>query len=343
MLATGYRHIPKYDWNANRVSLTNTLFIGVLGVAALSMAFALFKETSLSYATGIENKFASELPGLLKCSGQNIMKGTDLSIKAKLHDISKQVTGGMLRRDLVITASQLPMDDRHENKWNGSGSESSSLKARELPEDLYFYFRIDDRNLDKPYPPTGRNFVSLNNKENNDKLLDIVIGSGTIYPLFPFREVEDIHFENTRVDKIRIIDGGFIHNSPIDAAVKWGATHIILIQASPVEKPFPPHNFLDNSLIAFDYLFSQAQSIDAISRGSVEIFELHPTSSCEKLNRDHNCTNIYERDMNTCDFSQIMLRRAYDQGKQDVRSPQALFTRAPGMPLFRDIRPLLTK
>jgi adenylate kinase len=38
--------------------------------------------------------------------------------------------------------------------------------------------------------------------------------------------------ENAVID-VSIIDGGFVHNSPIEAAVKLEATHIIMIEASP--------------------------------------------------------------------------------------------------------------
>jgi len=57
------------------------------------------------------------------------------------------------------------------------------------------------------------------------------------------------------------------HNSPVEAAALWGATHIILIQASPPER-VEHRNFLENASAAFNHLYDQAQRVDAQSKST---------------------------------------------------------------------------
>jgi len=333
MLVTGYGRIPSYDWDTQRVKVIRVLASGLLIIGCSFLLYSLLKESSPSYATGIEQKFASEIPRLAGCAGQQIRPGLSPDTGARLRDISKQIVGERLGRDLIIAASRLPVDDRYEGKLK------LSSQANELPDDLYFYYRTDaDQKENVPPPPPGNQFVSLREVANFDKLLDIVIGSGTIYPLFPHRELDKIKIGDKTINRIRIIDGGFTHNSPIDAALKWNATHIILIQSSPAQTPFAPHHFLDNAAVALNYLFSQAQNLDTVSRGSVEMFELQPTSECTKLNKDSGCDDVPQPSMDTFDFSRAILQGAYKKGQEDMDSAYALLTRVPGPPLFRETK-----
>src|SRR5262249_40386653 len=114
-------------------------------------------------------------------------------------------------------------------------------------------------------------------------LLGVVRGSGTIFPGFPPVTIRDFP---THDSSVSLIDGGFVHNSPVEAAVQWGATHIILIEASPKsdrEKAKEQgvarsdrNNLLQNTGEAFNYLFDQAQLLDVRSRKKVAIFVLRP-------------------------------------------------------------------
>src|SRR5437016_1783767 len=61
-------------------------------------------------------------------------------------------------------------------------------------------------------------------------LMDVVMGSGSIFPVFPPRQMHDFP---TAGESIWLVDGGFAHNSPVEAAVLWGATLIVVIEASP--------------------------------------------------------------------------------------------------------------
>jgi hypothetical protein len=74
---------------------------------------------------------------------------------------------------------------------------------------------------------------------------------------------------------MELVDGGFAHNSPIEAAVLWGATHIILIEASPQVR-LERTNFATNAMASFTHLYEQSQLLDARARGKVAIFTLAP-------------------------------------------------------------------
>ena len=124
-----------------------------------------------------------------------------------LQSASRQIVErGLLRRDLVITGSCLRQT------------------SQELPPDLYFYVPSDPDNSVAPYGERG---VSLRTRPQI--LLDVILGSGSIFPLFPARRIEGLPRSG---EQIELVDGGFAHNSPVEAAVLWGATHIVLIDVS---------------------------------------------------------------------------------------------------------------
>jgi len=229
----------------------------------------------------------------------------------------------------VITSSKLPVTET---------DQTGLLPVNSLPSDLYFYYRVNqDATLT---PPPDKSFVSL--KLNPDRLLDVVIGSSTIYPIFPARGLKTIRLgtEDHPSDKnpvdMRIIDGGFTHNIPIEAARLWGATHIIVIEASPAEQ-HDPRYFWDHALTAFGYLFDQAQRADTLG-SSVEAFLLRPTSECDKSNLRSVCTEGKpDPDMDTFDFSNRAAGDAFKKGSADVQSSRPLFVRIPGEPHFQDV------
>jgi predicted acylesterase/phospholipase RssA/ABC-type phosphate/phosphonate transport system substrate-binding protein len=316
--------------------LTVLLTACLLMVCTGSLLYSLLKEDSPTGAVGIERKFIEEFPKLTRCIGRPLPLATSPDIRKQLQDISEQIQSNRIfRRDLVVTASRLPVEDTYDTQTKRIGT-LANTSADELPMDLYFYFRRDeDEHLNVPLPPPGKQFISLRDINKNN-ILNIVIGSGTIYPLFPPREVGKVKVDTGVVDRIQIVDGGFIHNNPIDAALKWGATHIILIEASAKSRPFAPHHLLDNSLEALAFLFSQAQNLDTAVRGSVEMFELRPTSQCDKLSKEYKCDDDPEPNLDAFDFSPTLLRQAFEQGRKDVISKNALFARVSGPPVFRE-------
>jgi predicted acylesterase/phospholipase RssA/ABC-type phosphate/phosphonate transport system substrate-binding protein len=331
MVLVGGLVVQKFDWTRFREPFVWWLAIILVFGSSLLVLEALFKESAPSRSVGIEQAFVENIPGLIADTVKPGFKVQTSTTSATLEEVSKQVMGdNLLKRDLIITASNLPFYD------------GDDLKVNNLPDDLYFYFQ-SPASPQKAVAdiPADKRFIPL--KFNEKKLLDVVIGSSTIYPIFPSRALngvkqgsEDAPSHDT-ID-LRIIDGGFIHNIPIEAAYLWGATHIILIDASPTPQLLAPRNFWDNSLTAFGYLFRQAQRTDTLMRSGT--FELRPKSKCEKDNIKPVCTYAdgnAEPDMDTFDFSRSAARNAFNMGKRDVNDPKPLLERVPGAPVWQTV------
>jgi predicted acylesterase/phospholipase RssA len=310
--------------------LSSAICGGILGV--LLIGTVLWREQSLSRSKGLEISAASNFPALFP---RDLVATIDPRTQRyeALQDLSKQIFDRkLLKRDLIITASRIV-----------------PVKSAEIPEDLYFYYRSNcsgDNDV-----PLDRRFISLSN--NSDQLLHITISSGTIYPLFeastlPVPTLErgpcgDKPRETQRRSSppdFKIVDGGFIHNQPVEAAVDWGATHVILLAASPDSAPTVPMDFFQNSMLAFDFLFNEAQKTDSLSMGKAQIYELRPTSACElKEAYDSRCSKEELRpdpQLDVFDFSHGLIEKAISQGAKDARSSQIpLYTRIPGQPVFR--------
>lgn len=332
MVISGWKMFPPFDWNARRDVLIQGMVIGLVVISSLLIMHSVFKETSPSSATGIEQAFETEIPKVIRYLKPDFSTSSEGDIRMRLENTSRQIIASdLLKRDLVITASRLPSSDRELQE----NLKDYEMSANQLNEDLYFYYRSGT-----VMPPLDKRFIPFNT--NREKLLDVVIGSSTIYPLFPARTLTNVQVGSEdlamkTVPEMKIIDGGFIHNVPIDAAIKWGATHVVLIEASPNQPAREPTNFLENAYVAFVYLFTQAQRSDILAQSSVEVFKLQPTSPCDKLNARSNCSDDPEPNMDTFDFSKEILERAYNKGVEDARGPKPLFIRLPGLPLFRDV------
>jgi predicted acylesterase/phospholipase RssA len=255
------------EFFANRKPLLRTLVVLLACLFCLQVWRSLFIDPSLSSSDGLVRIFAEKLPVLLEKHPEVktplVLEGeTD---DAKLRNLSAQIIGNQwLKRDLIITTSLLTHGDEAPdlyffNKYTGAG-------AYEGPSP------------DQKFPP-DRRFKSFTQQEFTERFLDVIVGSATIYPVFNPRQVEfPSNGSHNTPARMELIDGGFAHNSPIEAAVAWGATHIILVEASPKPKPPRRRHLLDNSLDAFNYLFNEAQLTDARSRGKIEIFSIRPDS-----------------------------------------------------------------
>jgi predicted acylesterase/phospholipase RssA/ABC-type phosphate/phosphonate transport system substrate-binding protein len=160
-------------------------------------------------------------------------------------------------RDLVITGSSLSENSR--------GTKYFYIQA-ENPRN-----RCEGMGCDRP--SYGTYGIEIGHDCDRNQLVDIAIGSGTIFPIFPSHEVK-----GSAGDSMILIDGGFAHNTPIEAAVRWGATHIILIEVSP-ETPARGDrdaNFITNAFTAFNYLYDQAQLADVNAQEEAAVFVLRP-------------------------------------------------------------------
>ena len=320
-----------FDWDRRREHAVLWTAILLLILSGAMMLHLFFKEPSPSESIGIEEAFVQQVPRLVRNTIDASFTSQKTEGKTDLQSLSAQLLAGkLLQRDLVITTSRLPVSEN-----------DKPLAVNTLPDDLYFYHH---GSKDEPVsPPPDKRFVPL--KYNQEKLLDVVIGSSTIYPIFSPRPLSSVWLGNDSskqpepITEMRIIDGGFIHNIPIHAARSWGATHIIVIDASPAPQLRDPQHLWDNTVMAFGYLFKQAQASDTQSR--VGTFELRPTSRCEKLNVRPVCADRNDPpdpDMDTFDFSNIAARKAFEKGREDVNSLVPLFVRFPGAPEFRAVR-----
>jgi predicted acylesterase/phospholipase RssA len=157
-----------------------------------------------------------------------------------------------------------------------------------------------------------------------DQLLDVVLGSGAIFPLCPARTGIG---HDSRSEDFQLIDGGFAHNSPLEAATEWKATHIFLIEASPTETN-NVGGFFHNSRVAFNYLYGQAQSVDLRVKSTTKatLFTLRPTRLKAGL----------------LDFDHYSISNAIEQGRDDAnrknfldRSNRPPFLREPAQPNFQ--------
>ena len=242
------------------------LWVGLIGLPLLHLVTVLFFQHTLSGGEGMERALATHYPELI--DGQLARRGLpklDLSTASsnaeRLRLAGKQLLQqGLPARDLVITGSRLSSTDKAVNA---------------LPSDLYFYLPRNSANAADTTgavtPPFGPRGITL--RERPDLLLDVVLGSGSIFPVFPSRSLPDFP---TPAAEVELVDGGFAHNSPIEAAVLWGATHIILIEASPTAL-LERTNFATNAIASFNHLYEQSQLLDARARGKVAIFTLAPS------------------------------------------------------------------
>jgi predicted acylesterase/phospholipase RssA len=302
----------------------------------------------------MESAMANNIPALL---GPKFQVNQNHSYKEQLKDMSRWIMANhKLQRDLVITASRLPSGD----------DLNKTLPSDQLPADLYFYFSKQANSF-----LVDRRFISFNDPANRSLLLDVVIGSSSIYPVFPPRRLTNVAMgnraphsapieatktteitlvennpiaEQVKLYDMEVIDGGYIHNSPIDAALSWKPTHIILIEASPLELPIEPQNFMDSSSVAFNYLFNQAQRVDTQLKGRfVEIFELRPTRTCREIPAEDTSSCTPEPNLDTFDFSPNRVNDAILKGQREAGGTEAHFIRLPGPPQFKDVIDIITE
>jgi predicted acylesterase/phospholipase RssA len=289
----------------------------VLGIILLPLIIILIQlsATSIVESEGYENLLIENFSHLTKMDvdSQSLTRRSD---KDKLRYLSQViVTMPLLKRDLVITGSALSTDDQLDRSNN----------THDIQSDMYFYFsRSSQQQASQDNTSLDKRFIPLTVSDNRFLLLDAVIGSGSIYPLFPPRTLQCVRRTPEDVcHKVELIDGGFIHNSPIEAAVKLGATHIIVVEASPDELPTKGGGLIPNSIAAFNYLFSQAQSLDSRMYGQREIFVIKPT-----IAKDTDDPNL-----DTFDFSDNLIRGAIDKGLNDALNVQTPhFFRVQGQP-----------
>jgi predicted acylesterase/phospholipase RssA/ABC-type phosphate/phosphonate transport system substrate-binding protein len=354
MVVVGFWSKPRINWNP--------LLVRILSIAMLATSLFLIwdvdvQEGFLSAVDGIKGELIRGIPNLVDPGGSKVKLKPGEKTDAALEDLSEQILNNLSlpRRDLVITASRLPTYGKDSQQIpTNCGTGVREEEGNSLPPDLYFYLPGQDQNqgVSQSRPPREDDrFISLST--NKSKLLNVVVGSSTIYPIFPSQSLTDICLsreESTnqqvskRVAGIRIVDGGYIHNSPIDAARRWGATHILVIEASPHDPETDPRTFPQNASYALNFLFEQAQRVDTEAETAGELFRLRPTSDCDRKQTHRHaggqgpkqCDSAPNPNLDLFDFEQEHLLDAVKVGHEDVGGPEPLFERVTGPPLFRD-------
>jgi hypothetical protein len=197
---------------------------------------------------------------------------------------TQMVASQVFARDLVLTGSRLKSGDE---------------PAGGMPSDLYFYLHGRSGNAaqaEPADPPFGARGIALAGWP--ELTLDVVLGSGSIFPVFPARKLHDFPVAGVTTE---LVDGGFAHNSPVEAAALWGATHVVLVEASPQER-VERTNFVTNAAASFGHLYEQSQLLDARARGKVAIFALAPEAP-------HLCV---------LDFADNLIEDSIDRGYRDA-------------------------
>ena len=210
----------------------------------------LFHQKTLSAGDGVEQQIVTTFSKVVETPPDF----PRIPRREQLRQLSLAAEGS-LQRNLVITGTCLPR--------------SRPKTENELPDDLYFYARADQTVGPSPFGARG---VSLNDPRYRHMLLDVVMGSASIFPMFPARVLRDFPTEGEWVE---LVDGGFAHASPIEAAVEWGATHVIVIETSP-ESRSTRKNFVANLSAAIGHLYQQTQQVDRRSKQHVRVFTLEP-------------------------------------------------------------------
>jgi predicted acylesterase/phospholipase RssA/ABC-type phosphate/phosphonate transport system substrate-binding protein len=261
----------------------------------LALLASVLCQKSVFVSDGIEAKIKTEMPSILGLKVDN----------ETLQEISKKIIAeGRIKRDLLITGSVL----REENDGALQGTKKNS-SIMENPGSsanaFYFYYQAKGSEQLPASLRSDESFVLL--RQNDSILLDAVIGSGAIFPVFQSKTLTNVLSVKRTYQNVEIVDGGFGHNSPIEAAIKLQATHVIVIEASPLSKPTGGDNLWQNTFAAFNHLFTQAQQLDVRSRRMAEIFTLRPT-----VRKDG------DRYLCTVDFGARFIDDAYDLGCENA-------------------------
>ena len=264
-----------------RLRIGLVLTVASLGLPLLQIGTMFLGQTTLSTGDGMVRQIYQ---GFLELTEAHVQQTHQTAVEENGGDVNEQlktlsknvVTQGHVHRDLILTATAI-------------------AKNRDsLPSDLYFYLPSPSSDSSPQFWKRG-----INMGEHPQELLNIVLGSSSIYPAFPGRQLQDVPQSG---DRIELVDGGFAHNAPLEAAVLWGATHIILIDAAP-PRMRDGTNLADSMLRGFGHLFRQSQLSDQRSRDQVVVFSLE--------------AQFHPR-LCVLDFANVLIREGIRAGRQDV-------------------------
>lgn len=256
-------------------------WIGIVLIPLVQTLNIFLFQSTLSDSVGIEGavvrNFSELINRHLERQHEAPLTASGENTRERLVQMGLQlVSRHLLKRDLVLTGSALPKS------------------TSEAPGDLYFF--AHGSSAASLSPKFGGRGVSLD--EAPAFFMDVLMGSGAIYPVFPARTLNDFPFKG---QSIELVDGSFEHRSPVEAAVLWGATHILVVQAA-TDEVSPRGSFLDNIMAAMNHLYDQAQLLDFRSREQAVTVTLTPAPPHIGL----------------LDFSDNLIRWSIEKGKREA-------------------------
>jgi len=271
----------KQDLRIRRGRIHWVLTVGVLGLPLLQLFTMLINEKTFSTGDGIRaallRGYSSMLQQHATHHDMDYQVDEGETVEQRLESMGKWiVSSDVVKRDLVLTTTAI---DRG---------------RPEVPSELYFYLQADGNGIN---PDFGNRGIDM--KQSPEQFMKVVLGSSAIYPAFPGQVVEGMPEQG---DRLELVDGGFAHNAPVEAAVLWGATHVLLIDVSPVATR-DGVNLADSVIRGFGHLLRQSQLSDQRSRSEVVVVNLQ---------------SRFEPPLGIIDFSSNLIKRGIDIGARDA-------------------------
>lgn len=165
---------------------------------------------------------------------------------ASIEEVSARVRDTIARErvDLVLTATDF-----------------SSVATGGRPRDVFFASRIP------PGMEKEHSEVWVEISENRGRLIEMVIASASIFPGLPPHDLTKLLVPGGARESFRLIDGGYLHNIPIEAALRMRATHLVIVRVQPesvlgATTPEESQPLWTSLLQTFSLLLERAQSDD---------------------------------------------------------------------------------
>ena len=129
-----------------------------------------------------------------------------------------------------------------------------------------------------------------NCKEYKAFLSEIAFASGSPFPIFPAHKIaisKKVAVDETASEEW-LVDGGYAHNIPIEAARQLGAEKVLVISSSPVNpeetgfrmgKLFSPGLMIQNFTRLIPYFYNRSQIEDVLSAEDMMVAYIAPSNS----------------------------------------------------------------
>ncbi|HXI59860.1 MAG TPA: haloacid dehalogenase-like hydrolase, partial [Polyangia bacterium] len=149
--------------------------------------------------------------------------------------------------------------------------------ANLLPGDQYFCFDGDSRCPRQIRSLRWHNVTSNSKPLDIDDVLDPVFASGSPFPVLPDHSIDLPMFKG------RLVDGGYVHNTPLQAAALTGARQVLIVNSSPreaeteiLESTGVLSRLARNISRLLPFMFEQSQGTDRGVASTMTIASLAP-------------------------------------------------------------------